>query len=63
MKKEQNDCDKELLKLKYLTPFKEERDALSQQLNELQLKEKELEGRIGSLASEINRVQAEYNKK
>ncbi len=63
VKTEQNDCDKELLKLKYLTPFKEERDALSQQLNELQLKEKELEGRIGSLASEINRVQAEYNKK
>ncbi len=63
IKAEQNDCDKELLKLKYLEPFKEEKDALNQQLNELQLKEKELEGHIGFLASEINRVQAEYDKK
>ncbi len=63
VKTEQNDCDKELLKLKYLEPFKEEKDALSQQLNELQLKEKELEGRIASLKSEVNRVQAEYDKK
>ena len=63
IKAEQNDFDKELLKLKYLVPFKEEKDALNQQLNELQLKEKELEGRIGSLTSEVNRVQAEYDKK
>lgn len=63
IKTEQNDCDKEFLKLKYLEPFKEEKAALHQQLYELQLKEKELDGRIVSLTSEISRVQAEYDKK
>ena len=62
VKAEQNDCEKELLKLKFLVPFKEERESLNQQLNDLQLSEKELTGRISSLASDINRVQAEYDK-
>lgn len=63
IKSEQNDCDKELLKLQYLAPFKKEQEALSQQVNELCLKEKELEGKITSLTSEINRIMAEYDKK
>ena len=63
VKSEQNDCEKELLKLKYIVPFKEEKESLNQQLNELQLNEKELTGKISSLASDINRVQAEYDKK
>lgn len=63
IKAEQNDCDKELLKLKYFVPFKEEKEALMQQLNELQLNEKALEGRIGKLASDVKSVQAEYDKK
>lgn len=63
IKSEQNDCDKELLKLQYLAPFKKEQEALSQQINELSLKEKELEGKITSLTSEINRIMAEYDKK
>lgn len=46
IKTEQNDCDKELLKLKFLVPFEEEKKALTQQLNELQLYEKTFEGRI-----------------
>ncbi|MCR5394206.1 MAG: ATP-binding protein [Bacteroidales bacterium] len=62
VKTEQNDCEKELLKLKYLVPFKNEKEALNQQLNELQLKEKELAGKLSSIASDINRVQAEYDK-
>lgn len=63
IKSEQNDCDKELLKLQYLAPFKKEQEALSQQMNELHLKEKELEGNIAYLTSEINRTMAEYDKK
>ena len=63
IKTEQNDCDKEFLKLKYFVPFKEEKKALTQQLNELQLNEKALEGRIGKLVSEVKSVQAEYDKK
>ncbi len=62
IKSEQNDCDKELLKLQYLAPFKKEQEALSQQVNELCLKEKELEGKIASLTSEINRIMTEYDK-
>lgn len=63
IKTELNDCDKELLKLKYFVPFKEEKEALTQQLNELQLNEKTLEGQIGQLEADVNRVQAEYDKK
>ena len=63
VKTEQNDCEKEFLKLKFLVPFKEERESLTQQLNDLRLNEKELTGKISSLASDINRVQAEYDKK
>lgn len=63
IKTEQNYCDKELLKLKLLVPFKEEKEALTQQQNDLLLNEKTLEGRIGKLVSDVNRVQAEYDKK
>ena len=63
VKTEQNDCEKELLKLKFLVPFKEERESLTQQLNDLQLNERELTGKISALASDINRVQAESEKK
>lgn len=63
IKTEQNDCDKELLKLKFLVPFKEEKEALTQQLNELQLNEKTFEGRIAKLAADVNSVQTEYDKK
>ena len=62
VKTEQNDCEKEILKFKYFVPFKEERESLNKQLNELQLDEKELTGRISSLDSDFNRVQAEYEK-
>lgn len=63
IKTEQNDCDKELLKLKYFVPFKEEKKALAQQQNELQLNEKALEGQIGKLKADVIRIQAEYDKK
>lgn len=63
IKTEQNDCDKELLKLKYETPLKEEREELHQQLIELDLRERELKGKIATHASEINRIQTEYDKK
>ena len=63
IKAEQKDCDKELLKLNYFEPFKEERETLTQQLNKLQLQEKALEGRIDKLVSDEKRVLAEYDKK
>lgn len=63
IKSEQNDCDKEQLKLQYLVPFKEEKESLNQQLNTLHLKESQVEGRIKTLISEVNRIQTEYDKK
>ena len=63
IKTEQNDCEKELLKLKFLVPFKEEKEELKQQLNKLQLNEKSLGGQIDKLEADVNRVQAEYDKK
>ena len=63
IKTELNDCDKELLKLKFLVPFKEEKEALTQQLNELLLNEKTIEGKIAKLAADVNSVQTEYDKK
>lgn len=62
IKSEQNDCDKELLKLKYINPFKEEKDVLNRQLNELCLKEKELQGFIAAKSAEVNRLQTKYEK-
>lgn len=56
IKTELNDCDKELLKLKFLVPFKEEKEALTQQLNELLLNEKTIEGKIAKLAADVNSV-------
>lgn len=49
IKTEQNDCDKELLKLKLLVPFKEEKEALTQQQNDLLLNEKHLKVGLESL--------------
>lgn len=63
IKTELNDCDKKLLKLKFLVPFKEEKEALTQQLNELLLNEKTIEGKIAKLAADVNSVQTEYDKK
>ena len=62
-KTEQTDCEKELLIIKYLAPYKEEKDLLQQQLNELLLNEKGLTGRVSSLTSDIKRILAEYDKK
>lgn len=62
IKTEQSECETGLLKLKYFVPFKEEKEALTQQQYELRLQEKALEGRIGKLISDKNRVQAEYDK-
>ncbi len=60
---EGNDCEKALLELKYSEPFKTEKEALIKQQNDLGLREKELEGLISSLGSEINRLQSEFESK
>lgn len=62
IKSEQNNCDKELLKLNYLQPFQKEKEILNGQLSELLLKEKELQGKIATLTAKTNRTQAEYEK-
>lgn len=63
LKREQNDCDKELLKLKLLDPFTEEKESLRQRQTELSIKEENLQGLIALSASDISRLQTEYDKK
>lgn len=63
IKVELHDCEKELLKLKFFVPYKEEKESLNNELNELKIKEKELDGVIKSTVFEINCIQTEYDKK
>ncbi len=62
LKDEQAEVDKELLKLKYWQPYREEQDNLSKNLDALALREKELDGLIAASMANINRLQAEYDK-
>lgn len=62
LKDEQTEVDKELLKLKYWLPYKEEIDKLNKSIENLALREKELCGMKAASAANINRLQAEYDK-
>ena len=62
LKGEKTELEKELLKLKYWQPYKEETDALSKETNNLALREKELNGLISATEAKINQLQTEYEK-
>lgn len=62
LKGEKTELEKELLKLKYWQPYKEETDALSKEINYLTLREKELNGLISATEAKINQLQTEYDK-
>lgn len=62
LKGEKTELEKEMLKLKYWQPYKEETDALSKETNELALREKELNGLISATEAKINQLQTEYEK-
>ena len=62
LKDEQTEVDKELLKLKYWLPYKEEIDKLNKSIENLALREKELCGMKAASVANINRLQAEYDK-
>lgn len=63
VKAEQVANDKELIELKHLTPYEEERKALDEQLHQLELKRKELEGKVRALRSEEQQLRAELEMK
>ena len=63
IKAEQHDCEKELFGLKFLKPFQKEKNNLEQQINSLNLQEKDLEGKIATLKAEIERIQTDYDNK
>ena len=62
LKNQQSDCDKELLKLNYLQPFKDELESLNKELSELTLRENTIAGYVEAANANINRIQAEYDK-
>lgn len=62
LKDEQVGVEKEILKLKYWQPYKDELDGLHQNIEELALREKELDGLIATSVANINQLQAQYDK-
>ena len=58
----QKDCEKELVRLEGLTPYKTEIDTLRAQLHNIALKRKELEGKVKALAGEISALIAKEEK-
>ena len=62
IKGEKTELEKEMLKLKYWQPYKEETDTLSKETNNLALREQELSGLISTTDAKINQQQTEYEK-
>ena len=56
------DCEKAILHLNYAQPFKTDIDALQAQLNELGIAEASLKQQSKTIAAEIDRLQAEYDR-
>lgn len=63
LKSEQTGIEKEVLKLKYMHPYKEELEALRKELNLMAVREKELYGLVSTTDANISKLQAEYEKK
>ena len=62
LKGEKTELEKEMLKLKYWQPYKEETDTLSKETNELAIRKQELSGLISTTDAKINQLQTEYEK-
>lgn len=62
LKGEKTELEKEMLKLKYWQPYKEDTDVLSKETNNLAFREKELNGLISATEAKINQLQTEYEK-
>lgn len=62
LKNENSELEKEMLKLKFSQPYKEETDALNKEANSLAFREKELNGLIATTEAKINQLQTEYDK-
>lgn len=60
--KEKAELEKEMLKLKFSQPYKEETDALNKEANSLAFREKELNGLIATTEAKINQLRTEYDK-
>ena len=62
LKNEMSELEKEMLKLKFCQPYKEETDALNKEANSLAFREKELNGLIATTEAKINQLQTVYDK-
>ena len=62
LKDEKVEVEKEILKLKYLQPYKAEQDALRKKQNDLTIRKNELGGLISTAEANIGQLQTEYEK-
>ena len=62
LKDEKVDIEKEILKLKYRQPYKDELESLGNKQNNLTIRENELGGLISTTEANISKMQAEYEK-
>ena len=62
LKDEKVAIEKEILKLKYWQPYKDELEALRKKLNNLTIRENELGGHISTTEANDSKMQAEYEK-
>ena len=62
LKNDKSEVEKEMLKLKFCQPYKEETDALNKEANSLAFREKELNGLIATTEAKINQLQTVYDK-
>ena len=62
LKDEKVDIEKEILKLKYWQPYKDELESLRNKQNNLNIRENELGGLISTTEANISKMQAEYEK-
>lgn len=62
VKNDSTECEKALYALKFIKPYKQEIEAAEKELQELALREKELEGAISGQDANIKRLQAEYER-
>ena len=62
LKAELSEIDKEIYRLQFLQPFREELESLRKQLEKLALREKELVGLVSTTEEKISKLQTEYEK-
>lgn len=56
------ECDKELVRLNFFEPFKDDKEAIKAEMDKMRLRENELKGKISVCEAQMSRIQAEYDR-